>query len=391
MKQVYIQLLQIQKHLVSVVPTTLVRGLYDEIDRDIHVLILGQRWIGKSTLLLQHLKQTERGFYFSADQGMIASVWLFQFVHYLVTEQEQTHIYIDEIFRYPDRSQELKNCLDSFPETVFYVTGSNSLSAYTGTADITRRMDTYHMYTLSFREFLEIRWKTVPVLSLQQILDEYDDLHTTQTLREEYLSGGCYPLYTTWWVASVHRKLLHTIDQVIIEDIWTMVDIHTTSLFRMKKLFWYLWSIPPSDLSITWLSQMLHIPRPTLENTLHLLSHTGIIHLIPTSGNITNKIRKQYKILLWNPNLYSMYQSHIWTIREAFFVQMMKQVWHDVYGSKKWDYIVTPKDSKKTYTFEIWGPSKSRKQIKDVWLSFVVKDVLYHDSAIPLRQFWLLS
>jgi len=43
MKQVYIQLLQIQKHLVSVVPTTLVRGLYDEIDRDIHVLILGQR------------------------------------------------------------------------------------------------------------------------------------------------------------------------------------------------------------------------------------------------------------------------------------------------------------------------------------------------------------
>jgi len=393
MKKVYQQLRSISQSLLENTPTQLVRDMYNAITWSTNSIIIWQRWIGKSTLLLQHLKKNKEGFYFSADQWLIASIWLFEFVRYLVKERHHQKIYIDEIFRYQWREQEIKNCLDSFPTTLFFLTWSNSLQAFTKSADFVRRIDIHHMSTLTFREFLKIKNISAPTITIDDILSwtvhpSITDA-VTYTLFEEYLESGAYPMISSLSTQQVHQRLLYLIDEVIVEDIWSVIDISTVSLMSMKKLFYFLWSTPPSDLSITWLSKKLWVNRATLESTLHLLHTIWMLTLVPKFWNISDTIRKEYKILLGNTTLYNLYNAEIWTLREAFFVSMIRSSGIEIYTPRKWDYII--KHNNKNITLEIGGKSKTSKQIQWVPASYIVKDELVPDKGIPLRQFGLLT
>ena len=117
--------------------------------------ILGPRGIGKSTMVLQRIKNTpdNHSLYVAADNIYFANNRLTDLADDFVKEGG-THLYIDEVHKYNGWSRELKQIYDIHPSLHVIFTGSSVLDIYRGEADLSRRALMYFMYGLSFREYL---------------------------------------------------------------------------------------------------------------------------------------------------------------------------------------------------------------------------------------------
>jgi hypothetical protein len=61
---------------------------------------------------------------------MIKDIGLFKFVTYLYFEMEIREIYIDEVHKYANRREEIKNIYDHLPDMKVVFSGSISLDLY---------------------------------------------------------------------------------------------------------------------------------------------------------------------------------------------------------------------------------------------------------------------
>ena len=135
--------------------------------------LVGPRGVGKSTMLLQYIKQNlsiNDTLYLSADQMYFASHTLLE-VADRFNKMGGKHLFIDEIHKYPTWSQELKEIYDRYSDMQVVFTGSSILDIYKGMSDLSRRAPIYEMQGLSFREYLHLfHHIEVPILSLEDIL-----------------------------------------------------------------------------------------------------------------------------------------------------------------------------------------------------------------------------
>ena len=134
------------------------RYLYEKINWNSRMLgIKGARGVGKTTLLMQRIKDvfagTETAFYASLDDLWFNTNSLLELVEYLYT-QGITNIFLDEVHHYPDWSQNLKNIYDNYPDLNIVYTGSSILEIDNSKVDLSRRQSVYELNGLSFREFL---------------------------------------------------------------------------------------------------------------------------------------------------------------------------------------------------------------------------------------------
>lgn len=164
--------------------TAFIRSTMYEINWDARLIgIKGARGVGKTTLLLQHIKrnfqQDERTLYVSLDNIYFSDNRLYDFADRFV-KRGGTRLYLDEVHKYPHWSQELKNIYDDMPELQIIFTGSSLLEILNSRADLSRRAIVYEMQGLSFREYLNYNLQTsLPVLSLSDLLERH-----TQTAEE---------------------------------------------------------------------------------------------------------------------------------------------------------------------------------------------------------------
>jgi hypothetical protein len=141
------------------------------------------------------------------------------------------------------------------------------------------------------------------------------------------------------------------------------------------------------------LSKKVGVDKIIVENVLTLLSKIWIISLVPKFWNLSERIRKEYKIFLWNTNLYNAYNlsTEIWILRESFFISQIKRIDNvEIFTPKIWDFIIQIYD--KVIHFEIWWKNKSFKKYDEN--IYIVKDdivVSQDDKIIPLWLFWLLK
>lgn len=141
------------------------RYLYHQFDLKNRLTgLIGARGVGKTTLLLQLIKQHYPGlkhvFYFSADHIYFKEKTLYGFIEELYLQQAITSFFIDEIHKYENWNQELKNIYDGFPEVKIVFSGSSSLDLIKGSYDLSRRAVMYHLPGLSFREYLNFSFNT---------------------------------------------------------------------------------------------------------------------------------------------------------------------------------------------------------------------------------------
>lgn len=376
------------------------RYLYNEIDWNERLIgIKGARGVGKTTLLLQHIRHAfsdrRQALYVSLDQ-----LW---FMQHTITELAEyhythggTHLFLDEVHRYPGWIRELKNIYDSYPDFHVVFTGSSLLELDNSVADLSRRCRMYEMQGLSFREFLAFEnVADFPVLSLDEIINNHAQLAAGITAQckvlpsfEEYLSHGYYPFYNESKGVSFYERLRQVITTVLENDIPATTHIEYETIQKTKRLIVLLAGMVPFTLNITTLCSTVGTTRNQLIRLLSLLERSALIRQLFSDAKGLKSLVKPEKILFDNPNLMAALseKNEIGTIRESFFAAMLAQA-HTLQYPPQGDFLVD-----RTYLFEIGGKGKGFAQIRNLDNSYVAADEIEvgYGNKIPLWMFGML-
>ena len=261
--------------LLACTPTTHQRYLYPSFETEERLVgLIGARGVGKTTLMLQYIKQhynpDSEAFYFSADHLLFKQRSLLEVVRELWQQREYTSFFIDESHKYANWNQELKNLHDGFPKISIVFSGSSSLSLTHGRFDLSRRGMVFKLEGLSFREFLKFRGVVeLPALTWNELLHKAPgiarDWLNLPRLRghfEDYLKYGYYAFGLE---NSKHyaQKLLNVIDKTIYEDIATFYNLKSQNLGLFKKILVFLATTPPGTINSHNLAKALGIDPKT--------------------------------------------------------------------------------------------------------------------------------
>lgn len=368
--------------LIDSTPVNFQRYLYNTIDwQDRLIGITGARGTGKTTLLLQYIKNNftdrTRAIYVSLDNIWFAKNSLTDLVEYFYTHGG-THLFLDEVHRYPNWSIEIKNIYDSYPEIHIIFTGSSILEIYKSNADLSRRAIHYHLQGLSLREYLKFEHDIdLPPLSLSDILNNHLNIASEITskikilpLFEEYLKQGYYPFYKEN-SKNYLLRLQNMINTILDYDLPAVENIEYTTLLKIKKILMIISSLVPFTPNMTSLSAEIETNRTSSIKYLSFLEKAKLIKMLPSSKKGMNSLNKPEKIYLDNTNLlYALTTSNIndGNKRETFFANQVAMN-HTLTIPPKGDFLVD-----NIYTFEIGEKNKNYDQIKDIPDSYVVFD-----------------
>lgn len=306
-----------------------------------------------------------------------------------------THLFLDEIHKYPHWSQALKNIHDRFKKLKIVFTGSSLLHVQSGNADLTRRAVVYTMEGLSFREFLNIETgKTFGKIALSDLLQNHT-LISRNIVRQikplayfdKYLSYGYYPYYleskTTY-----HSKLLNTINLMLESDLPYLRHVEVKYIHKLKKLLYLLSQAAPFQPNVSQLAADMEVSRNTVMLYLNYLEESKMLNLLQSKASSDSMLAKPEKVYLHHPNLLHAINRSVnkGNERETFFYNQVNNV-HKVEYAPAGDFLVDGK-----YTFEIGGKTKNKKQIRAIKHSYIAADMLEFgfENRIPLWLFGFL-
>lgn len=393
-------LFQTYTRILNSVSTKYHRYLYHEIDWNNRLIgITGSRGTGKTTMILQHIKENfpdkSKALYVSLDNIWFTKNLLLDLVNRFQA-YGGTHLFLDEVHRYPAWSVEVKNIYDSYPDLHVVFTGSSILEIYKSNADLSRRAISYHLYGLSFREFLlfENDYEISPLL-LDDILNDHqtiagDIISKIKILPEfkKYLEYGYYPFYKEG-IKSYPIRLQNVVNTILENDLPAVENVEYTTIQKIKKMLMIISSLVPFSPNVTKLSGEIESNRASTIKYLGYLEKAGLIRSYLYSQKGMSLMNKPDKIYLDNTNLlYALASSNVneGNIRETFFANQISVI-HSLSTSKQGDFHVDDK-----YIFEVGGPNKSFDQIKDLKEAFVAADEIEtgFGNKIPLWMFGLL-
>ena len=401
-------LIWINDRLVSKQNTNFFRYFYKYLNENIKVIgIAWERWIGKTTALLQFAKQNKNSFYLSADNSIVLANWLFKIAYELLQDYNVENLLIDEIHKYPNWTLELKNIIDSFPDKKIIFSESSSLDIVKATASLERRVKILKVYPFDFKEFLDFNyWVKVNNYSFEEIIENYKkigfDLRwiIKQEYFKKYIETWFYPYSKEFNKIDFYSKIFNTLEKIITEDLPSFINSQAITLIKMKKIFYFIANSLPWDLNYSSLAKKIWVHQDTLENILFIMSKIWVVNLVAKSIWVSDMLRKEFKIYLWNPNLYyaNNLDIDIWIIRESFVLHFFKRLINrqnefdiDISLPRKWDLHFKYKN--KNYIFEIGWKNKTTKQIKNIKNSFIISDdiMLWEANKIPMWLFWLMK
>ena len=385
-------LIATSRELVNRVDTNYIRDFHNQINWNSRlVAILGSRGVGKTTLMLQHIKlhdDASKSLYVVADDFYFTTHRIEDFARSFML-QGGKNLYIDEIHKYKGWSTEIKNIYDKMPDLKVTYSGSSILELEKGGADLSRRKVEYTLPGLSFREYVNISkgWN-LPAYTLQEIIAGKVDFPTEKArplqLFTEYLRYGYYPFFKE---GDYGMRLKSVIKQIVEEDIPKFADMEIASVQKLKKLLYMLAQSVPFKPNYSKLERDLGISRNALPKYLLYLEKAGLIAILREKAKGIKILEKMEKVYLQNPNqayVLSEDLPNIGNIRETIFMTWM-QTGHFISSSAVSDFEVDG------LTFEIGGKKKGKKQIAEIpqGQGFIVKDdtEYVYQNAIPLWMF----
>lgn len=394
-------LLSTYNRLIENVECKYERYLHVKIDWQERLIgIKGARGVGKTTLLLQHIKQSfpnrSQAFYVSLDNLWFSTHTLTELVDYLYTHGVG-YFFFDEVHHYLTWIQEIKNIYDGYPDIHVVFTGSSLLEIDNAEADLSRRLRMYHMYGLSFREYLAINGLyEIPAISLEGVLENHTAIASSicakikvLPLFEKYMHEGYYPFFLdTVSSESYNERLLRVVSTVVENDMPAVEDLEYETLQKTKRLLMTLAQTVPFTPSVATLCETLSSTRNQVIRLLSLLERASLIRQLHAEGKNLKSIGKPEKILFDNPNLMRALTPNVdvGTARESFFSSMMS-VMHIISYPKEGDLLVDGK-----YTFEVGGRNKGFTQVRDVPNSYVAADEIEtgFGNKVPLWMFGMM-
>jgi len=379
------------------------RYLYDSFQLSRLTGIVGPRGVGKTTLMLQYIKENlttdQKVFYFSADSIYFRQSTLLAFINDLYNLEGHRIFFIDEIHKYANWNQELKNLYDAFPDIKIVYSGSSMLELVKGSHDLSRRTKLYHLAGMSFREYLNFsKQSNIKPIDLSALFDHpkkfnrLGHLDTVMGYFKKYLAAGYYPFFFED-PHTYYERVTRIIEKIIFEDIPNYFDLKTHNLHLFRQILSYLSTIPPGEVNTNNIAKNMNVAHQTIFNYLNILKSVGLIQIIYPFEGGNQYLRKPQKIFLHNTTLLYTLQQFVGealnrgTVRELYFIQAMRDANQKVYYSKQADYRT------KNHVFEIGGKNKTAKQITDLDIpAFLVKDdiLVASNQVIPLLFFGFL-
>ncbi len=314
------------------------RGLMDEINwNDRLIGIKGTRGVGKTTFLLQYAKENFRcddrqclyinmnNFYF---QGRGIADFAGEFYR-----TGGRVLLIDQVFKQPTWSSELRRCYDLYPALKIVFTGSSVMRLKEENPELNQIVKSYNLRGFSFREFINLMTgNDFKPYTLSEIINNHDRI-IKQVLPkvspnryfQDYLHHGFYPFFQEH--RNYSENLLKTMNMMTEVDILLIKQIELKYLTKIKKLFYQLALDGPKAPNVSQLANYIETSRATVMNYIKYLADARLINMIYPVGQVFPK--KPSKVMMHNTNLmYAIYPIKVerQNVMETFFVNSL---WKD--------------------------------------------------------------
>lgn len=393
------QLLEKSAALVQRIRSEKKRYLYNEINWNNKLIgIKGARGTGKTTLLLQKLKELKllptQGTYWSLDDFYFTTHSLVETAEAFFKKGGQ-YLFLDEVHKYENWSIHIKNLYDFYPDLKIVFTGSSIIDISREEGDLSRRMLMYTLSGLSYREYLAFNdlYNFEPI-ALEDILSK--DRKWTEMFPaefkplvyfEDYLQYGYYP-FSMEDKQGYATRLQQLVRLIVEYDMAELKGFDVRNAKKMLQLLNVVAANVPFQPNITNIAKKSDIHRNSVVGYLHFLEQAQLIKLLYASGISLATLQKPEKVYLDNPNLayaFSTSSPNVGNLRETYFISQVS-VRHKIAYPKQGDFLVD-----NTFTFEVGGKDKTSKQIDSVENGFVVADdVEFPITKLPLWLFGFL-
>ncbi|MBO5181750.1 MAG: ATP-binding protein [Paraprevotella sp.] len=371
------------------------RALMDEINwKDRLIGIKGTRGVGKTTFLLQYAKEhfgvedrqclyiNMNNFYFQG-KGIAEFAGEFQAMGGKV-------LLIDQVFKQPDWSAELRKCHDLYPGLQIIFTGSSVMRLKEENPELNGLVQSYNLRGFSFREYLNLMTGNhFPAFTLEEILHNHEQIVRTILPRvspmehiQNYIHHGFYPFFLE--KRNFSENLLKTMNMMLEVDILLIKQIELKYLTRLKKLLYLLAIDRPAAPNVSQLATDIQTSRATVMNYLKYLEDARLINMIYPEGEAFPK--KPAKIMMHNTNLmYAIYPNRLeeQDILETFF---QNALWkdHKVNKGEKGDSFLIDGSLK----FRICADEKKKRNSETIYARHNME--IGRGNQIPLWLFGFL-
>ena len=326
------------RYLVEHVSAPVRRALMDEIDwNDRMIGIKGTRGIGKTTFLLQYAKehfdiQDTKCLYVNMNNFYFQEHGIADFAGEFVKHGGRV-LLIDQVFKQPNWSNELRKCYDKYPYLKIVFTGSSVMRLKDENPELNGIVKSYNLRGFSFREFLNLlTGNNFRPYTLEEILTRHEQIVKQILPRvsptryfQDYIHHGFYPFFQEH--RNYSENLLKTMNMMTEVDILLVKQIELKYLTKIKKLFYELAKEGPKAPNISNLAKDIKTSRATVMNYIKYLTDARLLNMIYPVG--TEFPKKPTKVMLHNSNLlYAIYPIHVdkQTAMETFFVNAL---WKD--------------------------------------------------------------
>ena len=394
------QLFERYYRLLDSVSVDFTRGYAEKINWNARMIgVRGARGIGKTTILLQHMKRNFKrdgsALYVSLDNIWFSENRLIELADVFI-KQGGRYLFLDEVHKYNGWSQELKNIYDGYPDLKIVFTGSSLLEIRKSRADLSRRAVVYNLRGLSFREYLNLMvGLEMPVFSLDDILSGHVD-HAQEVLKQvkplkyfaSYLKSGYYPFFLEVPELYFHR-LDEIINLILENELPLLRNVELANVPKLKLLLKILAESAPFVPNIVKLSERSGLTRNTVISYLGYFEEAHLGKNLYKNAKGITRLQKPDKIYLENTNLMhalSPQGVNSVNLRETFFVNQLGES-HIVEYASEGDFVIDGR-----FVIETGGKSKGFDQVKGIRDSYVVSDGIEYGTGnrIPLWLFGFL-
>ena len=372
------------------------RYLMDNIDWSHRLIgIKGARGVGKTTLLLQYAKEnydTDDGkcLYINLNHFYFTECSLVSFAARF-TEMGGEILLVDQVFKYPEWSQELRKCYDLYPNLKIVFTGSSVMKLKEANQHIGDVAHSYNLHGFSFREYIgavtknELSSYTLEevVINHRAIAKEILQKVDIDKCFVDYIHHGYYPFF--FEKRNYSENLLKTMNMMLEVDVLYIQEIEQSYLTKIRKLFYLLAIQSPIAPNVSKLSHECEVSRATVMNYLKYLQDARLINMLYKVG--VNFPKKPDKVYMSNTNImFPMKLGEVdrQALCETFFYNQLNVVAKVNRSGRESQFLV---NDKKHFKVELQNKKHRKSHSR-----FVVVDAKQTDkeNVIPLWLFGFL-
>ena len=373
------------------------RTLMDEIDWSNRMIgIKGTRGVGKTTFLLQYAKehfdiQDKQCLYINMNNFYFQGKGIAAFAGDFYRHGGRV-LLIDQVFKQPNWSNELRMCYDLYPNLKIVFTGSSVMRLKDENPELNGIVKSYNLRGFSFREFINLlTGNTFRPYTLDEILADHERIIkqilpkvSPNKYFQDYIHHGFYPFFQEQ--RNYSENLLKTMNMMTEVDILLIKQIELKYLTKIKKLFYMIAEDGPSKApNVSKLAHDIETSRATVMNYIKYLTDARLTNLIYPVGEDFPK--KPAKIMLHNSNLmYAIYPILV-DKQEAMETFFVNSLWKDHKvnaGGRDYNFLVDEKLKFRIVDAKL--PSRQRISPDIIYARYNTE--IGTDNQIPL---WLLG